>query len=327
MRFTSFNDIGLKCIAALKNLNIKLGLRLFYSRFSFLITNKPYRCHIEITSQCFLNCPLCTAPKEFLIRKDNILSFKKFKNLLDTLPYFISEIELHLSGDPLSHPNILEILECISSKNIWCSVHTTLDNYVDIIDSPMFYKYSPNMLIIMLDGFNNDHEMVRKGSSFNRLVENLKKIRVSKKTELAVQTLITNKNQYYLDEIKKFTTNLGIKNHKFKTIAIPRMFLSHEKQYDLALKFLPGSADKRYNIDNINKTIIPINISPSCFMNNTIFITSDGNLAACCYDINAKYGKENVLDIRKILKSNSFKEMSKKVIKKDLPLCQLCDIS
>ena len=75
--------------------------------------------YIEITNICNLNCSFCpknSRPKKFM-------TIDEFDKITDEISPLTNTICLHLMGEPLLHPNIREIFEICTKKNLNVYLH------------------------------------------------------------------------------------------------------------------------------------------------------------------------------------------------------------
>ena len=70
--------------------------------------------YVEITNVCNLNCSFC--PKNS--RAKRFMSTEEFDLITNEISPLTNTICLHLMGEPLLHPNLKEILEISSKKNL-----------------------------------------------------------------------------------------------------------------------------------------------------------------------------------------------------------------
>jgi len=71
------------------------------------IPDKFRRIHVEISNSCNLKCTFCPAVE----RGRQILSPEQFSDIVAKVGHRSHEIALHLLGEPLTHPELAEILE------------------------------------------------------------------------------------------------------------------------------------------------------------------------------------------------------------------------
>lgn len=100
------NDLRRRCIASvLRRINRRR------SRFPFMIL-------VEVTNDCTLDCIMC--PHSQLREKTGYMSFDLFKRVIDECSRHHSPGDLVFSGigEPLLHPQILEMAKFANSKGI-----------------------------------------------------------------------------------------------------------------------------------------------------------------------------------------------------------------
>ena len=64
------------------------------------------KAYIEITNRCNLHCTFCPGTK----RAPRTMSPAEFDGVLEKLQGSISYVYLHVMGEPLSHPQLAELL-------------------------------------------------------------------------------------------------------------------------------------------------------------------------------------------------------------------------
>ena len=64
------------------------------------------RAYIEITNACNLSCPFCVQRHE----QARYLDPERFSDILKQVKPFTSYVYLHVLGEPLSHPQLEELL-------------------------------------------------------------------------------------------------------------------------------------------------------------------------------------------------------------------------
>ena len=79
--------------------------------------------YFEVTNVCNLNCPFCIGNK----RKKEFIKVDDFRLALNKLKDYTKYLYLHVSGEPLMHPNINELID-IASENF--NVNITTNGYL-----------------------------------------------------------------------------------------------------------------------------------------------------------------------------------------------------
>ena len=94
-----------------------------------IIKNKFKFIYLEITNHCNLSCPFCPSSK--LIRKD-YLDLIKFEKRVNEIKKYTDTVYLHILGEPLMHPNFVDIVKILNINNIKVRITTNgvlLKNY------------------------------------------------------------------------------------------------------------------------------------------------------------------------------------------------------
>ena len=76
--------------------------------------------YIEITNTCNLNCSFCSKSN----RKSKSLSIEEFEHILNEVQYYTDYIYLHVKGEPLLHPNIIEFITLAEKYNLKVNLTT-----------------------------------------------------------------------------------------------------------------------------------------------------------------------------------------------------------
>lgn len=76
--------------------------------------------YIEITNNCNLNCSFCSEVK----RKRRFMTTDEFESILIKIKDYTDYIYLHIKGEPLLHPNIIEFLHLAEKYNLKVNLTT-----------------------------------------------------------------------------------------------------------------------------------------------------------------------------------------------------------
>ena len=89
--------------------------------------------YIEITNACNLNCSFCIKNK----RKINYMTFDNYKLIIDKIKNHTKEVYLHVLGEPLLHPEIINFIEYTNKNNMLVNITTNgyLINNLNNIDT------------------------------------------------------------------------------------------------------------------------------------------------------------------------------------------------
>ncbi len=76
--------------------------------------------YIEITNNCNLNCSFCSEVK----RKRRFMTRDEFESILIKIKDYTDYIYLHIKGEPLLHPNIIDFLRLAEKYNLKVNLTT-----------------------------------------------------------------------------------------------------------------------------------------------------------------------------------------------------------
>ena len=88
--------------------------------------------YVEITNRCSLKCSFCQELK----RDFRDMSVSEFSYVIDEIKEYTKYIYLHVKGEPLIHPYLLDILNICENNGIRVNITTNgtnINNVVDII--------------------------------------------------------------------------------------------------------------------------------------------------------------------------------------------------
>ncbi|MDX9695896.1 MAG: radical SAM/SPASM domain-containing protein [Bacteroidales bacterium] len=297
-----------------KLLNIIL---VWISYLLSLITKKvivfgyPYAVSIETSAICNLKCPECPTGNKSLKRKQGVMSYSDFEDIIDQIKNYAVYVNLSLQGEPFLNKELLKMIQLADKNNILTSLSTNghflnYDTALEIIDSGL------KRLIVSLDGTDQEtYEKYRKGGSFNSVIDGIKilsSIKAKKQVkypEIVLQFIVFNHNEHQLNKIKELGKNLGVNKVELKSAQITN---------PESINSIPSiNKFSRYTIKN-NKLKLKSNQKNRCFrIWETIVITWDGTIIPCCFDKDANYSLgnmkiNNIFDVWKSLAFNNFRK-------------------
>ncbi|MFC2070305.1 radical SAM/SPASM domain-containing protein [Chloroflexota bacterium] len=137
----------------------------------------PVKLDIENVSRCNFRCIMCQVSDFPKGHRADDMSYDDFRQLIDE-QYGLVEIKLQGMGEPtLAKDTLYEMISYARSKHIWIRTITNAsllhinDNYKKMIDS------GANEVQISIDGACKEtYESIRRGSNFERVIENCKLI-------------------------------------------------------------------------------------------------------------------------------------------------------
>jgi len=193
---------------------------LLFNGYSFL----PSVIRIDLTYKCNLRCKICfefgeNPQKRFMDDKGNTdIPIEDLKKVVDEVNFFKPTFYLS-GGEPLVYPKIIELLEYLQHKRLYCLINTNgilLEKYArDLV------KLGVDKIIVSIDGPEEVHDLNR-GKTFKRIIEGIEIIKEMKNKEnshfplIRINSLITPFNSEYLEETVSLVERLGVDSLTFQ---------------------------------------------------------------------------------------------------------------
>lgn len=269
---------------------------------------KKYRkIYIEITNNCNLNCSFCSKVN----RKKKYMSLEEYEKILNKIKDYTSYIYLHVKGEPLLHPKVIEMIKLAEQYKLKVNLTT---------NGVLFDKYAKELgQCTNLNKINFSlHSENNKDNYLDDIFGNIKFL--SKKTTVIYRlwTLKDNeldkKSTEIVDKIKDF--------YNLSTKTVERI----KKGKNIKIK-------STIYVDKDNEFEWPtINSHKSCgfcyALKTHIAILVDGTVVPCCLDSDGMINLGNIFDnsLENIIDSEKYRKL-KESFQKRKPielLCQSC---
>lgn len=263
--------------------------------------------HIELTDKCQAQCPMCArnyhggATRPFIRNGDiNIKQFKEWfpKSFLAQLSNFYS---CGNYGDPAFARDCLEIYSYVRE----CNPVTRLALHTNggMRNSDWWEKLakaigtqSNSEVIFAVDGFKGKHELYRKNTKFDKVIENMQAF-IQAGGRARVDSLVFEHNELDVDELEKYLLNLGVLKVNF--VSTQRFYEMtkyevHNNDGNIEYYIKPAKTERfkkapnKQLINLIDKTyrdkvIEESVIDPACVNENGIYVDPYGNIFPCCW--------------------------------------------
>lgn len=255
--------------------------------------------YLEVTNKCNLDCSFC-------IKNDRPLKFisiDDYKIILEKLKNYTKYLYFHVSGEPLLHPNINELIN-IGSKDFFINI-TTNGYLINRIKD----NYNIRQINISLHSYDTKYN-ISLDNYLNNIIEVIKTLQDT--TYFSLRFWVD--NEYNKEIIKKleevFNTNIELKNG-FK--------ISHNVFISIGTEFVWPT------IDNTN-----YNENGTCYaLKDHLGILVSGDIIPCCLDANGIIKLGNILEdnLDDVINSKRYQMMLDgfKSNKKCEELCKKCN--
>lgn len=261
--------------------------------------------HIELTNKCQAACPMCARNHNGGRVRDSIrlteITLEDFKHWFPI--EFLQGLENFYAcgnyGDPIIAQDCLEIFEYVRSVNprTRLALHTNGSARTEEWWSSLARVMGDNSTVVFgIDGFKGQHELYRRGTSFDKIIENAKAF-ISAGGKARADSLVFEHNQNSVEDLKTFLLGLGFEDVNFKTTK--RFYGSEDFRVedkdgntDYYLKAATSTEWKqevRINLDSlrtpnaIKKIKESVTIQPECTTLRQIYVDCFGNFLPCCW--------------------------------------------
>ena len=263
--------------------------------------------HLELTDKCQAQCPMCARnyhggpTRPFIKNGDmSIEDFKKWfpKSFLAQLQNFYS---CGNYGDPAFARDCLEIYSYVRE----CNPDTRLALHTNGgMRNPEWWSklakvigtVSHSTVVFAVDGFKGKHELYRRNTNFDKVIENMKAY-IDAGGIARVDSLVFKHNEEDVEELEKFLLELGVYSvnfisttrfyemDKFKVVNqnLETEYYIEPTQRKGFIKTPNAELNKLLNEDYRNSVFESATISPRCVNESAIYVDPYGNITPCCY--------------------------------------------
>jgi MoaA/NifB/PqqE/SkfB family radical SAM enzyme len=235
-----------------------------------------HKLQIDVTSHCNARCGACirninggqTRPGLELAHFD--LDVWKRMAREDTKGWYVRQLTLNGNwGDPMMHPNLVEMLE------VWIDQHP--ESFVSIATNgsmrgikfwadlaKVLRRSSHHKIDFAVDGMEDTHHLYRRKTVFSKLIENIKSF-TDAKGNATVQMTMFEHNKHQVEEVKELSRSIGIREFNARQSHTKEMdiidgdenyhisghYLSNDKEYKMQERFEENDHPVSDNKDNI----------------------------------------------------------------------------
>lgn len=247
--------------------------------------------YIEITNNCNLNCSFCskvTKPRKFM-------TINEFKEVLEKIKDYTDFIYLHIKGEPLLHPNIIDFINLANTYNLKVNLTT---------NGTLFSKYSK-----LLGKCNNLNKINFSLHSENNIPNYLESIfdcvkNLGNKTVIyRLWTLNNNeldeKSTIIVDKIKEY--------YKLSTETVNKIIKENNIKIGNNIYIDKNNEFEWPHISNYKS-------DGYCYaLKSQLAILVDGTVVPCCLDSSGVIELGNIYkqELNTIIKSNRYEKLQK----------------
>jgi sulfatase maturation enzyme AslB (radical SAM superfamily) len=263
--------------------------------------------HIELTDKCQAACPMCSrnefGGKERSHIKNTEITLEQF------VQWFPREFLMKLdsfyacgnNGDPLLAKDCLEIFEYLANNttdDCRLAIHTNgslrnkewWTNLARVLGNK-------GLVVFAIDGFKGQHEMYRRNTSWDKIIENAKTF-IAAGGKARSDTLLFKHNEDEAENLKEYLLSIGFEEVILKPTqrfhGLPQFPV--KDQYGNVEYYIEGPTKPQYKEyimqpnmvklvekETYNALIKNSEIDPKCQTGRDLFVNTFGNVWPCCF--------------------------------------------
>lgn len=308
--------------ACLRNaLKRGITLRFWWYRFKWnvfpalrLVSGQPLHVDIEVTDACNLRCSMCVHGTQGVPDAGFIESGLAYKAIDECGRLGVYSVKFNFRGEPLLHPQLVDFVRRAKEAGIIEVQFNTNGLPTDAKKIESLIRAGLDRIIFSVDGATKEsYERIRKGATFEKLVENIRLfIALKKKLRhtrpfIRVQMVVDDGNRHEVNRFIAFWKHEGVDN----IAVIEKQDRSKTSGNPLRQGREPvgrGFCEQPWQRLNINR---------------------DGKVLICCGDWNRKtvVGDFSVQTIAELWRGEKFQDCRSKIRKgrlDDIPACSSC---
>jgi len=274
--------------------------------------------HIEPTSKCTLECPLCDRTWFYETFKKRELHEINIEHLVNFVGPNADVDMCGNNGDPIYHSDFPALCQRLKNNNCKLSITTNgsaktkkwwneLNSILDNNDQVTF----------SIDGLEDTNHLYRKNAKWQSIMDAIEVLKV-RKCQMVWKYIVFKHNQHQIKEAMELSTSLGF----------DRFRLEHSDRWLSNKEMMPDDEYVDDYHEHQKSVLVDIkyksNMSPDCLENNlpsnSLYIDAKGDFYPCCWMGGYRYRYKSVFSpkqksfnikdntLNQILENNSIKE-------------------
>jgi len=189
-----------------------LSIRLKKSKLSYY----PYKITIDPGNICNLGCALCPSGTHSLKVPKGFMKVDVMKRIIDELGAYLEIVSLYNWGEPLLHPDILELIEIINSSDIKVRISTNLMDLTPDIAKGLA-KSNLRKVFISCDGASQKtYKRYHTKGDFNIVMDNMRLLLDERKNANSSWDVVWlfhvfHHNEHELEKASEISRKMGLK--------------------------------------------------------------------------------------------------------------------
>ena len=135
----------------------------------------PDRMYIESTNVCNLRCIMCPQGRGQLQRPRGYMDFGLFTRIVDEMAPHVATTTLHIWGEPLLYPRLVDMIRTCAERGLRCSISTNA-TLLDEEIGRQILEAGLDTIFLCLDGLQPEtYEAIRRNADFERTTANIRR--------------------------------------------------------------------------------------------------------------------------------------------------------
>ena len=249
----------------------------------------PSNITIEISTNCNLSCTMCSRTHS-TETKSQLMGPETYENVLDNFPK-LSKVFVCGAGEPLLHPDILEIIKITKSRGASIIMTTNAALLTEKMARDLV-KLKLDTLYVSLDGATTEsYEKIRRGAKFDRVIENIKRLdQIKQESNSSLPAVELNfvgmsQNINELPGVVELAHELGLKKIYYLPVTvIGEQGIKHPHEVPELTKSVFEKATEKAKFHGISLRLRPLEPQTQpCFSPwSNPYISIDGTITPCC---------------------------------------------
>jgi radical SAM protein with 4Fe4S-binding SPASM domain len=293
---------------------IQASIRMRMKRY-VLAPGIPPSIQIEPTNVCNAVCLCC--PRDKMFRMKGYIELPLFQKIIDDAAHLgVKHIHLYLHGEPLLHPQIVEMIAYAKRSRL--SIHLDTNGMLltkDLGEAILRcgLDIGDYLWFSILGNSPNVHEMVMKGINHDRVIKNVSDFLQSR------------------ERLKISGPVVGARFYQMKENEAEASIFEEEWKQRVDLALMAGYVSRSFARRETDSSAIPMRTRRCTVLWERMTIYWTGDVTLCCEDINAQYVLGNIRDqsIKDIWNSEKKQSFRRLLIEQrfdEMGICKYCEM-
>lgn len=279
----------------------------------YYIPPMPSTYWIDIVRTCNLRCVMCPQSKG-LSRRDAKMPMPLFRDIIDQICQNRPLVKLYLSGEPLLHERLFDMIDYATAHNCTTMIHTNGTLLTEAVTEKLLAS-NLTSISISFDGCSPEiYEQLRPPARFDKVQSNIHRYLQRRKAN--------HRGPHCTIEIIRMRQTCDLIDDFVKRWKAAGADAVHVTEY---MTWLGSVEDRRVQRPGTDEKYSPCEAP---FRHGCIL--SDGTVVPCCMDVNGKLPLGNVTrnHFLDLWAGNDYRQLRLQMLAGDLPIhsiCRRCD--